>query len=427
MTEVRIVCPHCLQRISAPEEVLGREVECPSCSASFMAVAEAVGQPWPPVHVSTPQSGPSGFTSQASAYAGMDEGMVRDATQGEGRQHSLDAKSEQAKGSGFSISGWQVFLVYFAVRAAAPHLFDDYKEVLKFVAFAALAAGGAFFVWKRIISESYIEGGDPRGIRVKSENRSLTLALAATIIITVVVDLIISRNEDVGWLDFFTGEALVLLIGVISFFYFSLLIVRIHNKNMLGRGIKVSADQIPELHELGLKVAERLQINPPQIFVVKGDEINAYALGFKRNYAVVVNSKVVEEMDQEEMAFILGHEFTHIKFRHTLWSTLIGDAGASIPVLSWLLSLPFLKWSRDAEYTCDRGGLVACGSKEAAVSALLLMLGGEKLCRSLSLEDIRKQANELEKGGIFRNPEAFSTHPFIVNRIVKIGTCELIA
>ena len=38
--DVEFDCPHCSQRIAADEEILGREVQCPSCQVSFTACDE---------------------------------------------------------------------------------------------------------------------------------------------------------------------------------------------------------------------------------------------------------------------------------------------------------------------------------------------------------------------------------------------------
>jgi hypothetical protein len=54
----KIQCPHCAQRISAPDDVLGSEVECPTCNRAFVAIAiEAPPSP-PPVSAAQPRPQP---------------------------------------------------------------------------------------------------------------------------------------------------------------------------------------------------------------------------------------------------------------------------------------------------------------------------------------------------------------------------------
>lgn len=41
MSDVTVICPHCTQHISADEEYLGQQVECPTCAAPFVAAIPA--------------------------------------------------------------------------------------------------------------------------------------------------------------------------------------------------------------------------------------------------------------------------------------------------------------------------------------------------------------------------------------------------
>ena len=63
----------------------------------------------------------------------------------------------------------------------------------------------------------------------------------------------------------------------------------------------------------------------------------------------------------------------HVALGHTWLNTLVGGI-AGIPG-SFLggsdLDMAFLGWNRTCEYSADRAGLLACGSLEKAISALI--------------------------------------------------------
>lgn len=440
MNQIKISCPHCGQHISAPREVVGQTVECPTCHREFPAVID------PPHQINTGAD----FTSSSAPLTEspglqtsqpvpvppakqtlIDEqgnlGPSKDPQESPAQETTQQKRHSGSRQKGrFKPSGIQIIIFCFVVSQLGPHLFDDFEEFSKFTLYILLAAGVAFFIYKQIFSESFIEGGDSHRIRVPTENRSLFIALGSAIAVTVAIDIIFNLQEEKEIdLRFLSSEILQILIWIVLTFYFAVFVVKIHNKNILGQGIRVTQSQIPDLHDSATIVAERLQIPVPEIFVIHNDEINAYAVGFKDSYTVVIHSKVLEELDDDEVKFILGHEFTHIKFRHTFWSALIGETGVRIPVLSWILSFFFLKWSRDAEYTCDRGGLLACQKKEAAISALKILMAGSKVGRTITIEGIRQQSEEFRSGKVFKNTESLSTHPFTANRITAIEDCDL--
>ena len=83
---------------------------------------------------------------------------------------------------------------------------------------------------------------------------------------------------------------------------------------------------------------------------------------------ITLRSSIVDAFTDDQLYELMGHELTHIKCGHVLYSTVgrvlitileslgrytfgVGD------VLSMALVVAFYEWSRQAEITCDRGGL----------------------------------------------------------------------
>lgn len=189
----------------------------------------------------------------------------------------------------------------------------------------------------------------------------------------------------------------------------------------LGNGVKVSEKQFPEIYALCKQAAARLSMSMPHVFIVQDKTLGAFAKGFLGKKCVTLNSALVQEMTPEELEFIIGHEFAHIKCNHTNLLVLTNAQHASgVPGVSQALHLLYQFWSRKGEYTCDRGGLLACRDEAAAVSALAKLAVGTELFKQLNIDEFLGQHMDIEQDEVAKLSEAFDTHPFLLRRIKAI-------
>ena len=194
--------------------------------------------------------------------------------------------------------------------------------------------------------------------------------------------------------------------------------IKRQESTLLGNAVHISTDQFPEVHSVATKVAERLNMRLPQLYLLADDSLNAFSFGFLGTKSVVIHSGVAEAMDELELAAILGHEFTHIKCEHTTWSALTGSSEvASVPVVKQLFGFMFGIWSRKAEVTADRGALIAAGSFKPAASALAKLATGKQMFQKFNLERFLEQKMDLTENEVTKFSDFFHSHPSLVDRI----------
>jgi Zn-dependent protease with chaperone function len=190
-----------------------------------------------------------------------------------------------------------------------------------------------------------------------------------------------------------------------------------------GSAVAVSPRSFPEIDGLAQSAAVRLGIRKPDLFIKHSQQLNAYALGVMRSSCVVLHSGTVYALTKapKELQFIIGHEFTHIKCSHVLWQTIAARNPilGRIPVLSYVLPLFFSWWSRQAEYTADRGGLIACRDLAASQRALARLVIGPELFDHLDLEEFVKQVHNGDLST--KASELFSSHPLLANRLLALA------
>ncbi len=177
-------------------------------------------------------------------------------------------------------------------------------------------------------------------------------------------------------------------------------------------------EQFPRVAELVEWTRRSICAPQVQTMIVNSKELNAYTFGMTTPNVVVLYSRLFDVMDADEMKFVVGHEMGHVALGHTWLNTLLGGM-AGVPTSFGgmiIFTLAFRWWNRACEHSCDRAGLLACGSLDKAITALIkLGSGGAQTAAELShaYEMLDKQDDSLSN----QLTETLMSHPLIINRI----------
>jgi len=199
-----------------------------------------------------------------------------------------------------------------------------------------------------------------------------------------------------------------------------------------ANAVRVTDSQYPWVHERLLTVCDILDVDePPELYVSQTPLVNAGAVGLDRPF-IVLNSSTIEVLDQDEIEAVIGHEVGHILSGHALYRTMLFIllrftftryplAGIAVrPILYGLL-----EWSRKAELSCDRAGVLATQQPRVMMSALMKIAGGSR-GEDLDLDAFIAQSDEYLEGGdtldgIYKMLAALgTTHPFAVVRVAEL-------
>lgn len=209
-----------------------------------------------------------------------------------------------------------------------------------------------------------------------------------------------------------------LIFGISSLLFFLALIfqlfyILVSQRQLIGNTLQVSERQFEDIYKVAQDNAKDLNIKMPRIFIVQDPYLNAFTIGFKSPYAIVLTSSLVESLTKDEIDFVIGHEMGHIKFGHSKILSFISPLGKDIPFVSWLYAF----WQRKAEYTADRVGFFVVKEIRPTISAMLKMTVGKKLSTLIDIEGIIEQIEESRDGILSRTGELLLTHPYVTNRI----------
>ncbi len=198
--------------------------------------------------------------------------------------------------------------------------------------------------------------------------------------------------------------------------------------------ILTGPNQYPEIHEIGEDCARRLGIGVPKIYVKYDPYMNATAYAFDDSEPVIVfHSSLVDAMTPGELRAIIGHEAGHIHNNHSIYRTAAemilalstGAAGSLLPGLKDFLGLftvgvrvLFQDWSRCAEITCDRAGMInADDMSDMSTGLAKFRLGRAQGLENINIDEYIRQIDE-SQATPGRLLEIFNSHPVTHKRLL---------
>ena len=133
--------------------------------------------------------------------------------------------------------------------------------------------------------------------------------------------------------------------------------------------LNISQDVTPLLFKSMHAVYDRLKIPPEAVeaFVFASPVIQAECYAGDRAECVLrFSSALVDILDEEEFRFVAGHEIGHFLLGHGLARAVEGEQQ----------SIEYYMQQRAQEISVDRAGLLACGSLNVAIKALMKTVSG---------------------------------------------------
>ncbi|MDM9380877.1 M48 family metallopeptidase [Chlorogloeopsis sp. ULAP01] len=210
---------------------------------------------------------------------------------------------------------------------------------------------------------------------------------------------------------------------------------------LMGNTIQVGPRQYSTIYQMFRECVRDLDIYPePTLFVSQNPLANSYALGQEHPY-IVINTGVLDLLDEAEIRAVLAHELGHIKCGHTIliqmamWAMNTASALGELTFgignfVSSALIYAFFEWRRKAELTADRAAMLVIDDLNTVMSSMMKISGGSiKYANECSLQEFIQQSenyqaldedglNQIYKFLIYNGAQGMMlTHPFAVERV----------
>ena len=210
---------------------------------------------------------------------------------------------------------------------------------------------------------------------------------------------------------------------------------------LMGNDLKVGPRQYATLYGIYRQCLRDLDMSPePNLYVSQNPSANAYSLGSEHPY-IVLNTALLDLLDEEEIRVILAHELGHLKCDHSIliqmsfWvmgaANFLGGITLGLgKAITTGLVYAFYEWRRKAELSADRAALLVSDDLNLVLRTLMKCAGGsQKYLHECNLEEFIRQGeayrqldqdnlNQIYKFLIYNGGNgSFLTHPFSVERV----------
>ncbi len=200
---------------------------------------------------------------------------------------------------------------------------------------------------------------------------------------------------------------------------FGLLLLGWSLGHIRGNAVRVSEEQLPEIHALAVRIADGMGLDKlPTLYILQSDgALNAFATKFVRRDFVVLYSDVADlvwEGGEAELAFVLAHEFAHVQRGHPVKQLLTQPVAPLFGLAQ--------AYSRACEFTCDR--MAAELVPEGAPDGLLVLAAGKRLYRRVDQAAYVRQIDS-ETGFWVWLTEKLASHPTLPRRVAALTGDEV--
>jgi heat shock protein HtpX len=198
---------------------------------------------------------------------------------------------------------------------------------------------------------------------------ALTTRLRTWLLVAGLTGLVVAVGALIGGSFLWLFAALAVIFNLVGYFYSDRIALRV------ARAQPLSEHDAPEIHALVRDLAWRAVVPMPRLYVMPGEQPNAFATGRNPQQAAIAATEgLLMSLPLEQVEGVLAHEMAHIKNRDILVSSIAAMIAGIVSAIANVMQLSFLFGSDEQDNPLGLVGSLAAMIL-APLGATLLQLG----------------------------------------------------
>ena len=162
-----------------------------------------------------------------------------------------------------------------------------------------------------------------------NQMKTFILMLALTLVLIWVGNLIGGRQGMIFAFIIAAG------INFVSYWYSDKIVLAMY------RARPLIEEDMPELYRNVRALTQKFGLPMPKLYIIPHSSANAFATGRNPQHAIVaVTEGILQVLDKEELAGVIGHELAHVKNRDMLIQTVAATIAGAVMILA-----SFARWA----------------------------------------------------------------------------------
>ncbi len=202
---------------------------------------------------------------------------------------------------------------------------------------------------------------------------------------------------------------------------------KVKQPDFLGKTVKVTERQFPEVYQIMQHLSIREQIEQPEVYVYEDYYYGAESYGISKPW-IELSAKTIQDFTKEELIFVLAREIYKIVDGVTKQKTMMEGRFKIIRQMApdkieQVSKLSFYHWYRLANYAADNYGYIMCNSIKSSINAILMMVLNSKILVSqVDVKAFIEQASEINKldDVVYMHTKADESIPYAPHRVQNL-------
>ena len=152
--------------------------------------------------------------------------------------------------------------------------------------------------------------------------------------------------------------------------------------DLLGKTVRVSEKQFPELYKILVRQAKYMGIPTPDLFIYEDFYYGVQSKGTNKPW-IEISGKTVQDLSNDEIEFLIAREMYNIKYEVTYYNSIFEELLKIVNNVNFVIGLDTLidtmkikicQWNRLCNYSADCYGYLKSKNIKVCIDAIIKLI-----------------------------------------------------